>query len=293
MTFELITRRDESLRAFEAFESAFSADANVIPDCRLGWSGGNVQANVFWHEVAGIWGVFRKTPPQPRHKGGNRFWNCFGVSEPRSDATLSITVEINPPHRGENRRTAGVFLRDGKGRYHVGHSGRVGGGRPGVGLEAFRTFADSLPWQNIRTPNGVREIATFGPLENGRLFEMLGLYVHTVAEFKKSVAKNQSYENIKKRTGTQSEERKLISEANLLDRITVRTDVFGGKPIIRDMRIAVEHILGMLAAGDTAEAILREYPDLDSDDIRACLLFAHRSMAGEHVHDRVAVREAS
>ena len=82
----------------------------------------------------------------------------------------------------------------------------------------------------------------------------------------------------------------MTTEPELLRRITVRSDVFGGKPIIRDMRIAVEHILGMLAAGDTAETILQEYPILEPEDIRACLLFAHRSLAGEHVHDRVPVR---
>ncbi|MYE11198.1 MAG: DUF433 domain-containing protein [Gammaproteobacteria bacterium] len=84
-----------------------------------------------------------------------------------------------------------------------------------------------------------------------------------------------------------------MTDTELLERITVRGDVFGGKPIIRDMRIAVEHVLAMLAAGDTAETILEEYPDLQTEDIRACLLFAHRSLAGEHVHDRVAVRKAS
>ena len=85
----------------------------------------------------------------------------------------------------------------------------------------------------------------------------------------------------------------MSGKAELLDRITVRADVFGGKPIIRDMRIAVEHVLAMLAAGDTAETILREYPELEADDIRACLQFAHRSMAGEHVYDRLPVRDAS
>ena len=82
----------------------------------------------------------------------------------------------------------------------------------------------------------------------------------------------------------------MTTEPELLRRITVRSDVFGGKPIIRDMRIAVEHIMGMLAAGDTAETILQEYPVLEPEDIQACLLFAHRSLAGEHVHDRMPVR---
>ena len=85
----------------------------------------------------------------------------------------------------------------------------------------------------------------------------------------------------------------MSDKGDLLDRVTVRADVFGGKPIIRDMRIAVEHVLGMMAAGDTPERILREYPMLEPEDIQACLRFAHRSMAGERVYERLAIREAT
>ncbi|MDE2669827.1 MAG: DUF433 domain-containing protein [Chloroflexota bacterium] len=84
----------------------------------------------------------------------------------------------------------------------------------------------------------------------------------------------------------------MTTHPELLDRITVREGVLGGKPIIRDMRIAVEHVLAMLAAGDSAETILEEYPVLEREDIQACLLFAHRSMAGEDVHERVPVHES-
>ena len=72
----------------------------------------------------------------------------------------------------------------------------------------------------------------------------------------------------------------MTVESKLLERITARPDIFGGKPIVRDMRIAVEHVLGMLAAGDTSQEILEEYPVLDPEDIQACLVFAHRSLAG-------------
>ncbi len=77
----------------------------------------------------------------------------------------------------------------------------------------------------------------------------------------------------------------MRTEDQLLDRITVRPDVFGGKPIIRDMRVAVEHILAMLAAGDSIEVILKEHPELHADDIRACLIFARRSIEGGQIHD--------
>ena len=85
----------------------------------------------------------------------------------------------------------------------------------------------------------------------------------------------------------------MAQENDLLERVTMRPDVFGGKPIIRDMRIAVEHVLANLAAGETVEDLRQDYPLLELEDIQACLLFAHRSLAGEQVHDRIAVRNAS
>lgn len=59
--------------------------------------------------------------------------------------------------------------------------------------------------------------------------------------------------------------------------------IFGGKPIIRGMRIAVEHILGMLAAGSTVEELLEGYPFLEKEDIQACLVYAHRIVAHERI----------
>lgn len=52
------------------------------------------------------------------------------------------------------------------------------------------------------------------------------------------------------------------TESQLLKRITARPDVFGGKPIIRDMRISVELILSLLTQGVLPEDILDDYPDL-------------------------------
>ena len=62
----------------------------------------------------------------------------------------------------------------------------------------------------------------------------------------------------------------MTTHPELLERITVRADVFGGKPIIRDMRIAVEHVLGLMAAGESVETLLYEYPELEPEDIQAC-----------------------
>src|SRR3972149_7059378 len=64
-----------------------------------------------------------------------------------------------------------------------------------------------------------------------------------------------------------------MDETKLLERITVNPKIFGGKPIIRGHRSAVEHVLGMLAAGDSPETILEGYPWLQPEDIQACLVY--------------------
>lgn len=80
-----------------------------------------------------------------------------------------------------------------------------------------------------------------------------------------------------------------MTETDLLARITVNPNIFGGKPIIRGRRIAVEHLLGMLAAGDTAEGILKAYPFLEKEDIQACLVFARRLVGRERVEPVIDV----
>ena len=75
----------------------------------------------------------------------------------------------------------------------------------------------------------------------------------------------------------------MTDEAQLLQRITFNPAIFGGKPIIRGRRLAVEHVLGMLAAGDSAQTILDGYPWLEPDDIRACIQYAQRLVAHERI----------
>lgn len=74
-----------------------------------------------------------------------------------------------------------------------------------------------------------------------------------------------------------------MDDQALLARITVNPAIFGGKPIIRGRRLAVEHVLGMMAAGDSVETILEGYPWLEPDDIRACFAYAQRIVGHERI----------
>jgi uncharacterized protein (DUF433 family) len=59
-----------------------------------------------------------------------------------------------------------------------------------------------------------------------------------------------------------------------IDRITLDPDVMGGKPCVRGMRVTVGTILGLLASGHSEDEILRAYPYLEREDIRAALSYA-------------------
>ena len=72
----------------------------------------------------------------------------------------------------------------------------------------------------------------------------------------------------------------MTANNELLSRITARTDVFGGKPIVRDMRISVELILSLLSQGATQEELLNDHPGLEPDDIRACIAYAKKKRLG-------------
>ena len=70
---------------------------------------------------------------------------------------------------------------------------------------------------------------------------------------------------------------------HLAMRIQTNSATFAGKPTVRDTRVAVEHVLAMLADGATPEQILQEYPFLEAEDIRACLAYAWRIVSQEDI----------
>ena len=63
-----------------------------------------------------------------------------------------------------------------------------------------------------------------------------------------------------------------------MDRITIDPEQCGGRPCIRGMRIRVVDVLYLLANGLTSAQVLAELPDLEAEDIRACLQYASRKL---------------
>jgi len=71
---------------------------------------------------------------------------------------------------------------------------------------------------------------------------------------------------------------KIVAMSELLERVTVNPEQCGGRPCIRGMRIRVVDILDLLAAGLSADELLKELPDLEIDDVKAALQYAARQL---------------
>jgi uncharacterized protein (DUF433 family) len=74
-----------------------------------------------------------------------------------------------------------------------------------------------------------------------------------------------------------------INQDLLLKRITVNPKIFKGKPIIRGLRISVEMILDLMSKGVSMAEILEDYPDIETNDLFACLAYAKTVVANEEI----------
>jgi len=119
--------------------------------------------------------------------GVRRFVNTFGVFA--ADAgSQQIVVEVSVPERGDDARAGGMFARDPlTGEIYLLHSGKVGGGRKGVGATKFRAFHGG-PLEAVQTSSRQREAIRLGNIRDPLLPALIWSYVGVVAQFKKRVA---------------------------------------------------------------------------------------------------------
>lgn len=82
-----------------------------------------------------------------------------------------------------------------------------------------------------------------------------------------------------------------MSDEDLLKRITFNPEIYGGKAIIRGHRLAVEHILEMLAAGSPSQEIVDAYDWLELEDVQACLLYAAHVIGNESFEPQLVTSE--
>ena len=148
----------------------------------IGWKGEDGEFEVYWHDAPGIWCLLEPD------REPNRYWCGFGTDNPGDMGRLSIICEINPPKSGMNRQVAGVFIRDETGSVYLGHSGKVGGGRPGIGRAAFLDFYGVNNCAPVLWPDGQEsETIVVGRIDTDLLAKVKD-FVEEVKKFKNEVA---------------------------------------------------------------------------------------------------------
>jgi putative zinc finger/helix-turn-helix YgiT family protein len=177
MMLEAIVNPDEIAQAFAQLRQRLCS-----PDTfrrRIGFRGGAITGDVCWQETGAYW-VYTSDTHAP-----NRLLCLFGAQRPTAHQSLNITVEINPPKEGTDRRCQGLFARDQAGRIYLIHFGKVGGGKKGIGRDTFAAFYDDAEWATICWPDGsCKEGIVIGELDAPDFRERLSTFIHKVAAFK-------------------------------------------------------------------------------------------------------------
>lgn len=132
--------------------------------------------SVYKVESVGIW--FAHEQLERRH------WCAYGTLPLPKTESLTITVEINPPNEGVDRRVAGVLAADSDGAVFLCHTGKLGGGKQGVGQESFLAWykQDLVP---VIDPDGrSSQVLTVAQIGSPRLVEQIAVFVTEVSNFK-------------------------------------------------------------------------------------------------------------
>lgn len=176
-----LTRKDEIKIAYTKLKSQMNKRAQMV-DTVLGWKGQSQAFTVAWHADLGIWNYydakFAKT----------RYWCPCGVEDPNEISMVNIIVEINTEYQGYDRRVAGAFVHDGNNNIYLTHSGKVAGGRKGVGKEGFWNSYRGNQIVTITWPDRIEtEAICIGKLGNKNLPRQIAHFVKEVARFKKHI----------------------------------------------------------------------------------------------------------
>jgi hypothetical protein len=164
--------------AFAVFSSHVTEGGKQVQSV-VGYQGGNEAVTLTWHADKKLWVLLEP------ERLINRFWCAFGTDNPATASMVSIACEINPPRIGFNRRCAGLFISDSTGAVHLAHSGKVGGGRAGIGKTAFLSSRDKNDIVPVIFPDGQKfEYIVIGRIDDGEFLADLAKFVHAVAEFK-------------------------------------------------------------------------------------------------------------
>lgn len=192
MTLLTVIEDDNQIqRAQQKLQRAFKSFSDRSGIIIVGYKGGNTNLRVHYSRNIGLWWGHRMDAKARIP----RFWNPFGVGEPKWDSKIShdITCEINVPLSGVSRAIAGAFVQDESGEIYLAHSGKIGGGRKGIGQKTFKeNFSGSKQWKRVYDSKAEREMVVISELSSPRLMNRIANFITEVHRIKQLVTSGQT-----------------------------------------------------------------------------------------------------
>lgn len=175
MILQALTKRSEIKKATQKL---FSHLRGISPEkyhIIYSSAGGSTPVDVFYSPEYDFWCGNSVEP--------DRYWNPFGLGRPRNGATITGRCQINYACENVNLRMAGLLAKDAEGRLYLLHSGKIGGGRKGVGKNAFLDFYTG---ERIMVTDGERqyEYLLIDRIDNERFFLNVRIFIESVYGFK-------------------------------------------------------------------------------------------------------------
>ncbi|MBP2640452.1 MAG: ATPase associated with various cellular activity 5 [Firmicutes bacterium] len=156
---------------YDLFKRVLINNAQEIVQTNIGYKGDSFKTEAFWSSALGIWMVFASEY--------NRSWNAFGLNRPSETDSNSITCEINFPYSGINRRIAGAFALDERGKTFVIHRGKIGGGRVGIGKNMMlQNYSGDI--RKVKDGNKQSDVIIIGSLQSEDFSSQLAQFVSDV-----------------------------------------------------------------------------------------------------------------
>ncbi|AEG17858.1 MrcB family domain-containing protein [Methanobacterium paludis] len=171
---KIIESESEISESQEKFLKIFKDTANKVVNGKAGFQGGQEEGNFYWSNKLGIWLCSRKIE-------NSRYWNGFGIEEPKEDSGHTITCEINFPIRGIKRSVAGAFAKDESGNVYVIHRGKLGGNF------AKKDFDENYEgeWTSVEDGDVKTDVVVIGKLDDTKLPENVRDFVYEIDRIKK------------------------------------------------------------------------------------------------------------
>ena len=178
----------DSRRPFRTLKETLQEDLHATKQL-VGWRGKSEILDIYWRPDFGFWNSLWRNPD------GSGYWCAYGIDAPKPKQ-IPITVEINPPSSGVTGRLAGAFVQGADGHIYLAHSGKIGGGKTGVGKKAFVNFCRGVNWQPIEQADGKpSSMIVLGRIDSPQLLPGIAHFAHEVARFKAAIRTGENLAN--------------------------------------------------------------------------------------------------